>query len=313
VIRSAVRPWFVHHPRVTSAVATVAKRVGATGAAGALERAADDMARAAIPEAVVGRRGVSLVMVTRNGSDMVARIMRDDGWDAFERPMPAVFAACVRAREGHVLDVGANTGFYSILAAHTRPGSPVTAFEPFPPVIEHLRTNLRLNGVRRQVTVVGQAVGSKVGTTTLYVPLQDHGLVETSCTMNPEFKDSYSASFDVPLTTIDHALAGSALGPVSVVKIDVESLEHEVLAGAMATLERDRPYVFVEVLPVGDQEAIEAVRRSLGYLDVRLHPDQASMGDRIEFVPDAWNHLLVPESAADDVAKLLHDVGLPVA
>jgi hypothetical protein len=72
---------------------------------------------------------------------------------------------------------------------------------------------------------------------------------------------------------------------VSVVKIDVEGAELDVLRGMRGTLARTRPAVICEILPVyeagsergqfrlGRQLAIEKMMRELGYDILRIHPD----------------------------------------
>ncbi len=82
-------------------------------------------------------------------------------------------------------------------------------------------------------------------------------------------------------------------------------MEHLVLAGASAVLDRDRPVVVVEVLPKGDIDALEDIRRVHDLVDVRLRPGQAVVGQPVAFDPDAWNHLLVPAERLDRTLGLL--------
>lgn len=146
----------------------------------------------------------------------------------------------------------------------------------------------------------------------MYVPLQDHGLVESSCSLNPNFKDAMSGAVEVQTTTVDAYVRGLGLGDVNVVKIDVESLEHAVLQGAEATLERQRPIVFFEVLHIGDPEAIDDIRKRLDYVDIRLRTDAAVVGDHVHHDPEAWNHVLVPAEMLGETLDVLESVGLSV-
>src|SRR3954470_22111972 len=52
------------------------------------------------------------------GLDQVARCLWWGGWHGYERPLPDFFLACAR-QSRFVLDVGAYTGFYSLLAARS--------------------------------------------------------------------------------------------------------------------------------------------------------------------------------------------------
>ncbi len=59
------------------------------------------------------------------------------------------------------LDVGANIGSYSILAASI--GAKCIAFEPVPTTYEHLLENINLNGFRNFIDARNVAIGDKKG------------------------------------------------------------------------------------------------------------------------------------------------------
>ena len=129
-------------------------------------------------------------------------------------------------RRGDVfVDVGANAGSYSVLAAGAC-GAHVVAFEPIGRAYAALCRNIARNGVGERVEARQEGVGSASGpllfTTDLdtcnhvvRAPLADGGTISVGC------------------TTLDAALAGR--GP-RLIKIDVEGFEIEVLEGAHTTL-----------------------------------------------------------------------------
>src|SRR4051812_26773876 len=253
-------------------------------------------------------------MALVNGSDQLATALSADGWLGFERPVPDVLAAVVRAKGGLVLDVGANTGFYSLIAVSIDPSVEVHAFEPYPPVLQLLHANLSINRAGRRVRVFEEAVGCASGHARLHIPDPSHGLVETSASLNPAFYVGGTlTSVSVAVTTLDLHVASMVRQPrVGVIKVDVESLEHEVLAGATALISSDRPYVFVEVLPTSDIDALEEIRASCGYVDVCLRPHEAVVGSPLAFDPDGWNHLFVPAETLDEGTVLIESCGLEV-
>ena len=90
-------------------------------------------------------------------------------------------------------------------------------------------------------------------------------------------------SFELCLvTTLDGYLAGQ---PVDFVKIDVEGMEHAVLAGAAGTLRRWRPTVYYEThlacFDHGDIRRAGAQLEEAGYVLHRVEPDG-------RFVPVAY-------------------------
>jgi FkbM family methyltransferase len=250
------------------------------------------------------------------GTDQIAAAMAADGWLAFERPVPDVLAALVRAKGGLVLDVGANTGFYALIAVSVDPSVEVHAFEPYPPVVELLHGNLTVNRVGARIRVFEEAVGRSSGRAELHIPNPRHGLVETSASLNPTFGiegTRTSVSVSVAVTTLDEHIATIGRhSRVGVIKIDVESLEHEVLAGATELVSSDRPYIVLEVLPTSDVDALEEIRASCGYVDVCLRPHEAVVGGAIVFDADGWNHLFIPSETLDEGVALIESCGLAV-
>jgi FkbM family methyltransferase len=248
-------------------------------------------------------------MSTDHGRDQVATTVASGGWSSFELPLPRVLAAIAAEAQGAVYDVGANTGFYALLARHVNREVTVRAFEPYPPVLELLQRNIVMNG--STVDVVPAAVGAAAGRATLWVPTQGHGLVETSASLDPSFTHAgHDGTVEVDVITLDEFNATFGHERVALVKIDVEGMEHAVLAGATELIRRHHPWLFVEVLPKGDLAAMEEHRRRLDYVDVQLHPTGAYMADAVAFAEDAWNHLWVPRHEIDRMTALLHQCQL---
>jgi FkbM family methyltransferase len=300
----ATRPWL---SRPVSRVATV---VGARSVGAKLRQLSLDLVVTAVPAEAVGGRRITVKLPGRVGRDQIATALRESGWDGFEPPMPTVFAAIAASNPGAICDVGANTGLYSVIAAKVNTANVVYAFEPFPPVQEDLRSTLRANHCALRVQVEPIAVGSAAGVATLYVPVQDHGLVETSATLSPTFKDAYGEQIDVQVLTLDAFTDMRHTGRITVVKIDVESLEIEVLRGARRILKTHRPFVFCEVLPSGDAAGIDRLARQLRYTDIRLHPSEAIVGGTVAFDPEGWNHLLVPDEKLGRAFEVFERCGL---
>ncbi len=121
------------------------------------------------------------------------------------------------------VDVGANIGSYTVLASKLC-GARTHAFEPDPDTACALQRNIQLNGVERLATVHVCALGSRVGEVAFTVGLD---------TMNRVSADADNAARRVPLTTLDTILAGAA---PTLIKLDVEGYEEEVLGGAHEAL-----------------------------------------------------------------------------
>jgi FkbM family methyltransferase len=250
--------------------------------------------------------GQTILMDPVDGRDQIVLMAARSSWDEFERPLPAIMRACAEAcPRGVIVDVGANTGFYALIAARAAPAAQVLAFEPFPLALATLRRNIAVNaGVR--IRAIPMALSDRPGEATLYVPTQEHGLVETSSSLEEGFRSNYGSTQIVPTTTLDSFLSADRLAGqrVTLIKADVEGHEASVMAGARATIARWRPLLFVEVLPHGDAAAMTRFLAEERYVDIPIRQGVTLRPEpQVVHHGDAWNHALVPAEGAE---RFLH-------
>lgn len=146
------------------------------------------------------------------------------------------------AREvGCFVDVGANTGYFTIMLARANSDLRSIAIESVAGTRAKLEANLQLNGLEKRVTVVPFALGDRTGSATMFLPL-DTGSVGSS--LRDLHPDEESGTESVQMRMLDDvvASAGSA-GTSTLVKIDVEGAEELVLAGARTLLEAGTLFV----------------------------------------------------------------------
>lgn len=184
------------------------------------------------------------------------------------------------------LDVGANHGLFTVLAAE-RVGAAghVYAFEPSPREAASLRRNLALNQCTN-VTVVEQAVSDRTGQARLAVA-GDGGLNALAQNTHPEqVVEAWQA---VSTITLDDYLAGAGEPRVDLLKIDVEGAEALVLRGAERLLRRAQPPVllceFCDVTAAGfgsSGRELYALLTSYGYELLAPHLDEAG---RVHLTP----------------------------
>jgi FkbM family methyltransferase len=145
-----------------------------------------------------------------------------------------------------VIDVGANQGFYAILASKcVGPCGKVYAFEPAPTECGKLRRNLRLNRLGN-VEVIPAALGLHDGVTDFYHCLGHQGSFssirepagDVTCPMR---------LIQVPTMSLDHFADKMGLGPIHLVKVDAEGGELEILRGGNTTIAKWKPVILCEV------------------------------------------------------------------
>jgi FkbM family methyltransferase len=151
----------------------------------------------------------------------------------YEMQKQNVFRSLIQA--GNVVyDLGANVGFYSLLASVVvgRNGQ-VFSFEPLPRNLEFLRKHLEQNNVTN-CAIVASAVSDRIGT----VQFEAHG--------DPHMtKMSASGTITVKLTSLDELVASGEISPPDVIKCDIEGAEFEALNGARVTLGRYHPKILL--------------------------------------------------------------------
>jgi FkbM family methyltransferase len=143
-----------------------------------------------------------------------------------------------------VLDIGANVGFYTCLAASR--GKHTIAVEPLKRNLNFLYRNIFENHFT-QVEVFPVGLAAKPGLAPIY------GADEVSSFV-PGWAHTNKAYFDlVPLSTLDTIAAGRFRNKKLLIKMDVEGFEMEVLAGAAETLDLSpKPTWLVEILLCND-------------------------------------------------------------
>ncbi len=247
----------------------------------------------------------SFTLDTQDGRDQIAVIMDRSGWESVERPLPHYLYRTAHRSPGLAIDVGANTGFYTLLAASASSANRVLAFEPVPSILDILHRNVQANGLGDRVRLIRCAISDRNGHADLHLPSDEHGLIETSASLSTDFKDAHAGRLDVLLRTVDRVMFRPSLvtQPVRLIKIDVEGHDAAVIAGARWTIRRHRPVIFIEVLQGANMGALTRFIRANRYEDVRLAPDRPPVvHDHVAFDPDGWNHALVP---AEQVREFL--------
>jgi FkbM family methyltransferase len=143
---------------------------------------------------------------------------------------------------GVLFDVGANNGLFSVAYCLAHPANRAVAFEPSAPLVERIRQMARLNGVDARLQVVAKAVADSPGERELMLAAQGDfvQVAPFAGTAQNEWQ-----TLTIETTTLDLESAGGARP--TVLKIDVEGFEREVVRGADSLITNARPVIFLEV------------------------------------------------------------------
>ena len=124
---------------------------------------------------------------------------------------------------GVFLDIGANIGYYALMAARFGAGR-VLAFEPNPKVYSRLCFNIAANGLENRVKPLQIALGAETATMTMIVTERDMG----GSRIAHDSDDSGSA-ISVQMAPLKNVLQDGQIDRIDALKIDVEGMEDAVL------------------------------------------------------------------------------------
>ncbi len=169
-----------------------------------------------------------------------------------------------------IVDVGANTGNHTVFFAAIMGAARVIAIEPNPVAMDFLRETVQVNGLANvDLSKLGIGVGAASGMA--HLDAGRRGFLGTA-TLSP------ASDGDIPVRRLDELVDR----PVDLVKIDVESMEIDVLDGAGKLIDRSRPKIMIEVRDAN----IEAFCSALHRIDYRVKTIFADQGYA--------NYLIVP-------------------
>jgi FkbM family methyltransferase len=182
-----------------------------------------------------------------------------------------------------IVDGGANIGFFSVPVAHRTlgRGTRIIAFEPQRQLFQALGGSLAINGYRH-VYLHNCGLGVEPGMAQLpavdYSVAQDFGTVQLTddCTLE---ESGWMADRVVYLTSID----AMALPRLDFFKLDVEGYEIPALMGAMRTIQKYQPWIWVEYFITG----VEPIKQAL-----------CALSDYDYYLADYQNMLCVPRQRA---------------
>lgn len=133
-----------------------------------------------------------------------------------------------------VYDLGANVGFYTLLASVlVGMSGRVFSFEPLPRNLALLRQHIARNGITNCV-VIDSAISDHEGTAQFEVQCDPHMT-----------KLSEAGGIAVKLASLDGLVNSGEILPPSVIKCDIEGAELDALIGAKATLARHHPKILL--------------------------------------------------------------------
>lgn len=196
-----------------------------------------------------------------------------------------------------VVDIGANIGYYSLMAAKKAPAGHIYSFEPVRNNLEKLERNISLNGVT-VIHPIKAAISNISGSTTVYVSADDN-----SGMSGLRSAENFSGESEiVKCFALDDAVTEYNLPKIDLIKIDVEGSEVNVLQGMKNTRSQQKPVLLIEVSAATlsmYNEKIETIYRILSADQYAAYKvTEKNMLEKISIPQEADLVFFVPEQYA---------------
>ena len=164
---------------------------------------------------------------------------------------------------GLVLDIGAFSGIYSLVAASANKQSNIIAFEPHPNNFDLLCKNIQINGFSN-ITLDNRAISNKTGKVVFYNEDRDNQAPGLTLINHP-YVDPESSSISCAAISFKEYLESNHKEQVlSLVKLDIERAELIVLRDGIERLQKDQTIIFCEIL---DRESIFPIHSLFNKID----------------------------------------------
>lgn len=260
-----------------------------------------------IPARISGR-GIRVPLLAGVGFD---NLQPTEHW------MDAILPVLLRSRAGTFVDVGVNVGQTLIKLRQFDPAVPYLGFEPNPVCYIYTHKLIAENRFEH-CTLVPVGLSNAANVVSFHMR-SDSDVGASTVDGFRKLGDDQHRIRLVPVFTGDDMLERLGTPSVSVLKVDVEGAELEVLQGFESTL-ATRPLVLCEILPLFSddgpkgrfrkprQEALLAFMRQAGYSLYRILPDATAVPlpeIEVHRDPDLTNYIFTPQESSSFIeAKL---------
>ena len=195
-----------------------------------------------------------------------------------------------------IIDIGANTGIYSLMAKAINPQAHVIALEPVKRVYDKLVQNIQLNNY--DIACIPEAASNKDGEAIIFdIPNTEHTY---SVTVNTNIYSPGTPVIQTIIQTIklDTFIERENISQVDLLKIDVETHEPEVIEGYLKYIYLHKPTILIEILNDEVGERIEKMVAGLGYLYFNI--DENAGIKKVDKITksDYYNYLLCDHDKA---------------
>jgi FkbM family methyltransferase len=194
-----------------------------------------------------------------------------------------------------IIDIGANTGVYSLVAKTVNPSSKVYGFEPVKRVFDKYQKNCTLN--KFDIKCFDYAASNFDGEAIIYDTDSEHVYsVTVNKNLSPE--NILTVKTKIKTKKLSTFINENNITNIDLIKIDVETHEPEVLEGMEKFLYEYQPTLLIEILNDEVGEKVQSLLSGIDYLYFNI--DEQNTPKRVDKITksDYYNYLICKKEVA---------------
>ena len=201
-----------------------------------------------------------------NQTSYLTHLLYWEGYQNFE--YTTIFIKLIK-KMSVFYDIGANIGYYSLLAEMENPEIKVVAFEPASGPLFYLKENVQLNNFKN-ISIEDVALSEKNGKIKFYeirnkkYRYLEHNLAGESNAGSKTTNRNF-VPIQVKTETLDSYIKIANEETVDLIKMDTEGTEHLILEQSQAVLRDMRPLIICETLFDTIESDLEIIFQKYGY------------------------------------------------
>lgn len=201
-----------------------------------------------------------------------------------------------------IIDVGANTGVYSLVAKSLNANADVHAFEPIKRNFDKLKHNVALNNYNVHCNQI--ALSDSTGTASVFEDKTNDVIYSVTVNKSLVTMTEKVVETKIEIERLDEYINRKNIKKIDLMKIDVETHEPEVLAGFGKYLNEFKPTLLIEILNNEVAEKIQAIVKDLDYLYFNIDEDSEIRQVENLTRSDYFNYLFCSKAIAEQLGLL---------
>lgn len=203
-----------------------------------------------------------------------------------------------------ILDVGANTGVFSLVSCAINPNAKVYAFEPIERMYNILVNNVRKNSYN--IDTYNNAISNETKLAAIYDYPSE---ISRQASLNPNSVNlSITQKIEVKCITLDSFVHDNNINDIDLVKVDVESHEYEVLQGFVKCIRKYKPILIIEVLNDHLKFQVDDFLSKLDYVMYQIDEEKGLITSSENKTSVNRNYLCLSIDSSSDVLELLSKI-----